>query len=296
MKRSREPEEALPEATPTGQSTEDHGRLNRSTSGSGEGDGDGDASQPAAKIAELDLSDNDNNRDINMRCSLPPHREPVVFSSYSAYETHYRDQHTNRCAECRKNFPSALFLSLHIEETHDSFAQARKERGERTVSPEISSPCHAIQLADLSRQYSCFVEGCDRKCSTPQKRKMHLIDKHMYPKNFFFAITRDGIDGRRSLLLEGSRRRRRSSTSTATRPGSSKGQGQKPPVATTEKPAGSTDSGPAPQNPGPKSPEQPPDQPPDQEMEDLSNAMSSLRFVPMSVRFGRGKKSGFARR
>ncbi|KAG2017135.1 hypothetical protein GB937_005733 [Aspergillus fischeri] len=31
-------------------------------------------------------------------------------------------------------------------------------------------------------QYSCFIEDCDRKCSTPQKRRMHLIDKHMFPK------------------------------------------------------------------------------------------------------------------
>jgi hypothetical protein len=30
-------------------------------------------------------------------------------------------------------------------------------------------------------------------------------------------------------------------------------------------------------------------------MEDLSSAISSLRFVPMSVRFGRGKKAGFAK-
>lgn len=39
-----------------------------------------------------------------------------------------------------------------------------------------------VQLADLFEQYGCFIEGCERKCSTPQKRRMHLIDKHMFPK------------------------------------------------------------------------------------------------------------------
>jgi hypothetical protein len=118
---------------------------------------------------------------------------------------------------------------------------------------------------------------------------MHLIDKHMYPKNFFFAITREGIDGRRSLLLEGRGRRRRSSATKGTRPGSSQGQGQD--IVAPEKTSQPTD-GPAAQDPSQQSPEQQRDQ----EMEDLSSAMSSLRFVPMSVRFGRGKKAGFAKR
>lgn len=35
---------------------------------------------------------------------------------------------------------------------------------------------------------------------------------------------------------------------------------------------------------------------PDTEMDDLSGAMSALKFVPTSVRFGRGKgKGGFSR-
>ncbi len=306
-------------------------------------DTDGEITPPAAKIAELDLSDGnlDGRGEIAMRCSLPPHREPVPFSSYAAYETHYRDQHTNRCAECRKNFPSAHLLGLHIEETHDSFAQARRERGDRTVSLSSSPPTlhhlcttptqsvHQLTTPPFPPppQYSCFVEGCDRKCSTPQKRKMHLIDKHMYPKNFFFGITRDGIDGRRSLLLEGRARRRRSSASAGagagasvsaavgSRPKASEpgGQGSVPaPAEEPAKPAAEDEAAP---DSGRKSPEKQPQeqqqpdhemedlkqlepqqqQKPDHEMEDLSSAMSALRFVPMSVRFGRGKKSGFVK-
>jgi hypothetical protein len=141
MKRSREPEEApsADAASLAAPGTNDHHHHHHhhgATMKQAIVDTDGEITPPAAKIAELDLSDGnlDGRGEIAMRCSLPPHREPVPFSSYTAYETHYRDQHTNRCAECCKNFPSAHLLGLHIEETHDSFAQARRERGDRTVS------------------------------------------------------------------------------------------------------------------------------------------------------------------
>ena len=129
-------------------------------------------------------------------------------------------------------------------------------------------------------------------CFTPQKRRMHLIDKHHYPKNFFFAITRDGIDGRRSLLLEGGHRRRRSSLASisATKTHASQtaisGEGLKGPAD-------------RPQAPGdqPVSDERAPEGKPDVAMDDLSGAMSALQFVPPSIRFGRGgRKAGFARR
>ncbi|KAK3295564.1 uncharacterized protein B0H64DRAFT_395642 [Chaetomium fimeti] len=292
MKRSREPEEGPPEEVAVaGRNTavaavDGHGELKNNNSG-------GHVSPPA-KIAGLDFSDNDGDRSTKMHCSLPPHKEAVVFSSYDAYEAHYRDQHTNRCAQCRKNFPSAHLVGLHIEETHDSFVQVRREKGERTVSPGIPLTPALPQLTDALLQYSCFVDGCDRKCSTPHKRKMHLIDKHMYPKNFFFAITREGIDGRRSLLLEDrgpGRRHQKPSAAAAPCPMSSpqNHKGDEPEVV--EKPTAATDGQPTTEL-GQKSP----DRQPDQDMEDLSSAMSSLKFVPMSVRFGRGGKAGFAKR
>jgi hypothetical protein len=117
---------------------------------------------------------------------------------------------------------------------------------------------------------------------------MHLIDKHRYPKDFFFAITREGIDGRRSLLLEGRSRRRRPSAGTAPRPSSTQNRGQE--AINPDEPSEPTDSSAAREQR-----QQSPEQQPDQEMEDLSSAISSLRFVPMSVRFGRGKKAGFAK-
>jgi hypothetical protein len=136
MKRSREPEEPPPEesaATASSGPSSQHA-AHLSTVSTPSRDDDDSLSPPAAKVAELDLSDSDGRGlGMEMRCSLPPHKGTEVFATYAEYEAHYRQQHTNRCVQCRKNFPSAHFLELHIEETHDAFVQARRERGERTV-------------------------------------------------------------------------------------------------------------------------------------------------------------------
>ena len=97
-----------------------------------------------------------------MQCSLPPHKTALDFSSHEDYEVHYLKEHTNRCSSCGRNFPTGHFLSLHIEENHNALRETLQAKGEKT--------------------YGCFVEDCDRKCSTPQKRRLHLIDKHGFPK------------------------------------------------------------------------------------------------------------------
>ncbi|RYP80376.1 hypothetical protein DL770_006244 [Monosporascus sp. CRB-9-2] len=233
------------------------------------------------KIAELDLESapqDDESSSVVMRCSLPPHREVLPFRSYGEYEVHYSKAHVNRCVECGKNLPSEHLLGVHIEECHDAFAAVRREKGEHT--------------------YSCFVEGCDRKCRTPQKRRQHLIDKHLYPKNYFFAVTKEGVDGRRSMLLEGGHRRRASSSATSTgapkgatrrnslrqAEASKEGAGESKPVA-EQKPAQGLEAKP------------PAKESVDVAMEDLTGAMSALQFVPPNIRFGRGRgKSGFSKK
>ena len=70
---------------------------------------------------------------IEMRCSLPGHRQTLTFASFEEYDVHYAKTHTNRCIECRKNFPTEHFLNLHIEENHDALVSVRRERGEKTV-------------------------------------------------------------------------------------------------------------------------------------------------------------------
>lgn len=115
-----------------------------------------------------------------------------------------------------------------------------------------------------------------------------MIDKHMYPKNFFFAVTKEGIDGRRSLLIESGHHRRRSSTATQSKEtrrrasllgaeGAKAGDEKTPPTSGLDK----------------KEPEQ--EEAPDTDMADLTGAMSALQFVPPSIRFGRGRP-GFERR
>lgn len=50
-------------------------------------------------------------------------------------------------------------------------------------------------------QYSCFVETCAEKRKTPAERRAHLIETHKYPTNYFFAVTKAGVDRRQSMLV-----------------------------------------------------------------------------------------------
>jgi hypothetical protein len=114
----------------------------------------------------------------------------------------------------------------------------------------------------------------------------------MYPKNFFFAITKEGIDGRRSLLVEEGHRRRRSSTATQSK--EARRYANRSDVAESEKAEtpkkqlsqSPPDSTKKPENAGSST---------DADMADLTGAMSALNFVPPSVRFGRGR-AGFTKR
>ncbi|KAI5294767.1 hypothetical protein KEM52_003229, partial [Ascosphaera acerosa] len=115
---------------------------------------------PPSKARDLDVPAGD--EAVVMRCTLPPHCAAVPFASYDDYEVHYAQQHVNRCAQCGRNFPTAHYLALHIEGNHDALVVARRARGEKT--------------------FRCFVEGCEKVCATAQKRRLHLVDKHAFPR------------------------------------------------------------------------------------------------------------------
>ncbi|KAK3504620.1 hypothetical protein B0T13DRAFT_10460 [Neurospora crassa] len=295
MKRSREPEEnPLPyqqtvtttsSLYPNQQQLSDTTETTTSRSTSADASG----SPPAAKIAGLDPTESLSQPRMQMKCSLPPHKDTLVFSTYSEYESHYNSIHTNRCLECRKNFPSSHLLGLHIEENHDSFTAVKRDKGEHT--------------------YSCFVEGCERKCMTPQKRRMHLIDKHMYPKNFFFAVTLHGIDGRQSMLLDERRpkqKRVHKPSAEETHASSSEpkvtSKSKPPPEMKERMEVDRPEPTPTSMKPDAEMTDQPHEEaveePADVDMGDLVGKMSALQFVPSSVRFGRGRggKTGFAKR
>ncbi|OMP82985.1 Zinc finger protein 511 [Diplodia seriata] len=140
---------------------------------------DSTASEPVVKYVQVDSADTSASAPAVMKCQLPGHR-PLEFATYEEYDVHYHKTHVNRCSECKKNFPSELILGLHFAEIHDPINEARKARGEKI--------------------YACFAEGCDKKCSTPSKRRMHMVAKHCFPEDYDFAIIKDGIDGRSSML------------------------------------------------------------------------------------------------
>ncbi|KAF1844158.1 uncharacterized protein K460DRAFT_261054, partial [Cucurbitaria berberidis CBS 394.84] len=142
----------------------------------------------SVKLVHLDADSAISDQPAVMRCSLPPH-EPLSFASFDEYDVHYRKTHVNRCSECHKNFPDEHLLLLHIAEYHDPIIAAKRDQGEKT--------------------YACLLPSCDRLCSTPQKRRLHCIDKHQFPRNYDFVIVKDGIDRRNSMLIP--RHHRRSS-------------------------------------------------------------------------------------
>ncbi|KAE8331874.1 hypothetical protein BDV39DRAFT_167730 [Aspergillus sergii] len=220
-------------------------------------------SSPAFSITSVErpkkhLSDTANSGTEVMHCSLPPHRETLSFPSYDDYEVHYKQTHVNRCTACGKNFPTDRFLDLHIEENHDPLIAAKKDRGEKT--------------------YGCFIEDCERKCSTPQKRRMHLIDKHMFPKpqTYNFYIVNDGIDKQTSMLRPMNSHRRRISA-TPTSPQEGRLRHRQSSLSHT--------------NPVPGQDVVPKLQTGESEIAQLERSMSALRFVPASVTRGHARRS-----
>ncbi|RFU35843.1 hypothetical protein B7463_g452, partial [Scytalidium lignicola] len=232
------------------------------------------------KILHLDIESGEaTSQALQMHCSLPPHRDTLIFTSYEEHEVHYNKFHVNRCVECRKNFPTNHFLNLHIEEYHDPLILVKRERGDKT--------------------YSCYVEDCDRKFATSSKRRLHLIDKHLFPKEYNFFVTVDGIDNQSSMLQLGRHRRRSSAAQNkahredrARRRNSSAIDSV--PDAGTEYNQDHRDGGihRSSTNITPITSKK------DEDMEDLSSAMSALKVVPLSIRFGRGGSygRGFARK
>lgn len=113
--------------------------------------------------------------DSPITCNLPPlcSTDPKEFESFSLYQLHYISDHTNICTECKKNFPTNKLLDVHIAENHDPFMKIKLQRGDRV--------------------FGCFVENCDKLFRDHKKRRLHLIDKHHYPRDYIFSIVDNGI-------------------------------------------------------------------------------------------------------
>ncbi|ALC41819.1 l-2-k10201 [Drosophila busckii] len=72
-----------------------------------------------------------------------------------------------RCHQCHRLLPTAHLLDLHIEEQHDVYFEAAKERGDKPM-------------------YSCYIEECPDKFRTVVERKDHCISAHKFPNNYRF--------------------------------------------------------------------------------------------------------------
>lgn len=121
---------------------------------------------------------------ISITCSLPPicSQNPCTFETHSTFELHILSNHTNICTQCKKNFPTAKLLDLHILENHNPFIKIKLEKGEPV--------------------FGCFVDNCDRVFKNHKKRRLHLIDKHDYPKDYIFSIVDNGIRKNDSSLIK----------------------------------------------------------------------------------------------
>jgi hypothetical protein len=128
VKRSREDFDLLPPDEFEDSSAASLPSIRRSTS-------QGTSTQGPVKLIHIDRESGEASQESEvMRCSLPPHRQTISFSTFEEYEIHYNKCHVNRCSECRKNFPTSYFLDLHISENHNPLVGVLKDRGERTVS------------------------------------------------------------------------------------------------------------------------------------------------------------------
>ncbi|OSX64577.1 hypothetical protein POSPLADRAFT_1180203 [Postia placenta MAD-698-R-SB12] len=107
----------------------------------------------------------------------PPHNRPTPLADTGQLESHYATYHAHVCEEkgCGCVFPDARLLELHQTECHNPLAAVRKDRGEKI--------------------FACHVATCPRRFLTPKTRRLHLIEAHGYPKEYFFAVTNKGVGG-----------------------------------------------------------------------------------------------------
>lgn len=53
-------------------------------------------------------------------------------------------------------------------------------------------PSHSTEC---QLQFACHLESCPRLFLEPKKRRLHLIQAHGFPKEYFFAVTNKGVGG-----------------------------------------------------------------------------------------------------
>ncbi|KAI9726256.1 MAG: hypothetical protein M1834_009057 [Cirrosporium novae-zelandiae] len=223
----------------------------------------------SSKYTELDESAIAPGDSTIMQCLLPPHLEPIAFTSYEEFDVHYAKTHMNRCSECHKNFPTEHFLQLHIEENHDPLNEARRARGEKTnydffiVNDGVdkrssmlrSSQGHRRKSSAASRAYESD-QRSRRRSSSLRATTNNNSDEHH--DNGSINIENPGAPPKNAMDNAQSMQAKFESQKASPR---SQGNYQKQ----------------------------------DDGVDALAASMSALNFVPRNVQFGRGKRIGFSR-
>ncbi|KAJ7483155.1 hypothetical protein FB451DRAFT_1233510, partial [Mycena latifolia] len=204
-------------------------------------------------------------------CTLPPtcNHHPTPIANSKDLETHYATYHAHVCEEagCNCVFPDARLLEIHQTECHDPLAAVRKDRGEKI--------------------FACHLASCSRMFLTPKARRLHLIQGHGYPKEYYFAVTNKGVGGLLKRWGEGASLIR--------------GQWKAREPATTATPSAPADSVLVEEDDEEEDEEATPLHRPSQLQEhsmagegvdSLADSLNALSLVPPSIRFGRGGKNG----
>ncbi|KAG6816280.1 hypothetical protein H0H87_007317 [Tephrocybe sp. NHM501043] len=166
-----------------------------------------------------------------------------------------------------------LFLIQHQTECHDPLAAVRKERGEKI--------------------FACHLVSCTRLFSTPKTRRLHLIQAHGYPKEYFFAVTNKGVGGLLKKWGEGVSLIRGEWKARGTKSDGDDHLADDDSADMDGHSADHSEHGDL-RGSGQASTETHRQTAPSDALDDLANTMGSLTLVPPSIRFGRGgMKGGF---
>lgn len=210
-------------------------------------------------------------------CTLPPtcNRAPTSLGSTQELERHYATYHAHVCEVrgCGCVFPDARLLELHQTECHDPIAAVRKDRGEKI--------------------FACHLASCPKVFQTPKGRRLHLIEGHGYPKEYFFAVTNKGVGGLLKKWGEG--------VSLVRGPWKARDRKDATGEDEDEEEDGSEDEergeGDGVVGHGPLVEEDDDEgiaegEEGDETVDEIADAMSTMALVPPAIRFGRGAKRG----
>ncbi|KAG9013172.1 hypothetical protein FRB90_006165 [Tulasnella sp. 427] len=221
-------------------------------------------------------------------CTLPPTcnppNPPTVLVSSKEFEKHYSLYHTHVC--------TAPESKRHATSAREGICGK--------VFPDA-------RLLDL---FSCFVSTCEHKFSTPKGRRLHLIDIHKYPKEYYFSITAKGVGEILHRWGQGASLLRKEWKPRPGQPGATEDgeasmdvepvQTASPESSPASSPTATRQNSAAPGLGIPRGTDvksslasaPPASSTADKELDNLASNLSSLSLVPPSIRFGRGGKTG----